>query len=197
MVDLKTPYELNHIYSFWIANEERAVGTATPTVIENELVTFEKSLALSSDLKRLPIIRSAQIIPHFDARLAAALTGAAVNLMTFRIRIFNREDVPDQDDDDEKDNGLIGEVSCYCSVASSKWVILEVEHFEWFLKGGLVNDAGKVSMWGQIRFDGTTATNPIPAGYIEAICQLEIDWFPVSDKQMKDFAVEHIFARDA
>jgi len=187
MVDLKAPYELNHVYHVAINSLELPVGDSEESE-DVELELFEKSLALASDLKRLPILRSLSKIPFLNIQIKSDMQGSTVNAVQLRIKIYDSE----KDDDDDN---LIwsGSMNCWFDSGAATFES-EIPPDSWDFEGGRLL-GHKIIIESTIQASSNPATNPFPAGNLNFDLFFEIDWYPVKKPELDDFIREHLYAR--
>lgn len=190
MVTLDIKYNLNHIYRMNMGNDEIAIGSQSQTKYFY-LKMFEKSLALTSDLKRLPILRGlagswmAQPwwINYMNASGLSAIT-VAINFYT----AGDEDQVPDIDD----------RVATYRmqmnQVVATNSMSLVKESFSWDYEGGvLLGDTIVLEM--QIQCVANVAGAAFPKDTIKVDLYLEVDWVPISKGQFDEYLKEHIYAK--
>jgi hypothetical protein len=183
MVDFKKKlgYELNHISLISVPNAVIAIGAAVD-VATSTVVLFEKSLALTSDLKRLPIARSINIDFRYAANVIASVIASGMGAIATRVIVYNG--VADTDH-------IIMQADGFLYYNANGTVILKPEKI-WEYQGGfLLNDKILVEM------DTLSAANVaganFAAGTLTAIVNVEIDWAELGEKEFKDYILESVY----
>jgi len=185
MVNLKTEYELNHIYHIRVLNTEISVGDKTCT-ITTLLELFQKSLALTSDLKRLPILRGITgtwlMYAGFDSSLVATGNGE----FNCQVRLYNDDDTSDIEQ-------MIWEVMAYGAGDGTNLQCIALPALSWDYEGGVLLN-NEIALWFEFSLKDDAVTNAFPASYIGVSLFLEIDWYPVSKKEFQEFILENVYA---
>lgn len=183
MVKPNLKYELNHIDSVGLASLGIAIGVQNSTA-EVELQLFEKSLALTSDLKRLPILRSKKGIITFGGNIGGLMGGSGLGGLTATINLYNG--IIDT-------KNIIDVMEVFVSQSGNIIQSTTENHESWDLEGGiLLKD--KLTMVLALSGSGLVAAADIPAGILFARWLLEIDWTPVSKKEFEEFILESVYA---
>lgn len=190
MVDLKTGYELNHIYNFLSESDEQAAAASASEDIQ-EIELFDKSLALASDLKRLPIMRGGSIKFRIHRNFIPYLVGAVVVGFTARCTLYNCAA------NEVADRHRLGTANLYCNIVIANIDgLLVVNDWNWDYEGGvLLNPTITIVM-----SNGTNVAitgDALPEGMIKAEVDIEIDWHPITKKQFEEYIVESVYAKEA
>lgn len=189
MVDLKVDYELNHIYRLATNNPELIVAV-TEWDNSEELELFQKSLALASDLKRLPVLRSLSGCVELDADMRAHMGNASVEIIDFILKLYNG----DANEMDAEHQIWAGAGVIYFDT-TAKTAQIHLPNIDWDYEGGLLlGDTITLGLIGEC--DGAVTTNIIPSAMLKAVIFLEIDWTPITSKQLDDYIKEHVYARE-
>jgi hypothetical protein len=190
MVKLEDKYNLNHFYRIEVDPPTIPDGESVETDTTKEVEFYEKSLALTSDLKRVPILRAIHASWSLSAGWVQTMGGAGVAEWNGQIRMFN---APSNDQDIDE---IIGEwefdltiVAGSPDVAKTIWGDDEGYVFQ---GGILLNDT--ISFKNSASTDGTNASGDI-ASLSDLILVLEVDWVKLTKAQMNEFIQEHLFAR--
>ena len=183
MVDLGQKFNINHIYQDEIASGE-AIVTATVETFYDEIELFKRSLALSNDLKRVPIIRSMKMIPEFDANLAAHMTASSVVGISGELEIYNSKAV-----DADK---LIGKWTFHIYNGTTECMI-DFEGDDYGFKGGIMAN-NNLRVQGIYTTNAAVSGTALPADLIKVQYFIEIDWIPITSKEADEYIREFIFA---
>jgi hypothetical protein len=193
-------YNLNHIYAQAIGNENIAIG-ASETVEVVDFVLFEKSLALTGDLKRLPVIRSISIEVNYGVLWAGQLAGTGQNTIRAECCVFNKEFT------EAELEAIFTAAEMYDPKNDILWSNYKMAHYEaannigfvqqgcsvWPFKGGvLAKNQLTISL--QTEIPANAAGADFDADTITAIVFFEIDWVPVSANEFKEFILESVYA---
>jgi len=190
MVKLNVPYEMNHIYKIVMEPGDILINDAEEILTE-DLELFARSLALASDLKRLPLLRSATCHVHFDANTLENLAASGVETLTAEIFLRNDRTVDIAP--------LEEEVLIYTweAVASLEGGIpfFSFPNHVWPFRGGILLN-NQISVQVNVTLDGPVAGANLDAGYMNLTVFLEVDWLPVSKKQFEEFLLESVYAQE-
>jgi hypothetical protein len=193
-------YNLNHVYTEQIGNAEVAIG-AHSDLSTASMELFDKSLALTSDLKRLPVIRSVAISPEFARTLAGALAASGIVFSVWSIAVWNGEYTVTELDGyisnhEETEHGLLWHLTaCIFYNTTSGIFTITYSNPVWPYRGGILaeNELTLHSYWG---LDANVAGTALPADTAFARFYIEVDWVPVSKKEFEAFVLEAYYARD-
>ena len=203
---MSVKYNLNHIYAQPIGNEEIIV-TADETVELVELTLFEKSLALTGDLKRLPVIRSIslQINPKPNCYYYLSLTGAIEIKADFLL--FNKtfteaelEAIWNASEQYDSKNDILWSTYfiCHCRPAPANGnenIAYIVPNPVWPFRGGILAK-NILTLALTATLNGAAAGTSFPADAIMGIAYVEIDWVPISTNEFKEYILESVYAED-
>ena len=188
MVDInkKLGYNLNHIYNDTIGNAQVEVGSKSQ-VNRQEINLFDKSLALTSDLKRLPVLRSFDINILLDTGILTQMSASGWMLCRIDAALYNCKI------SNISEEYRIGKVVAYVYYdGTSANCMIQVGNLEWDLEGGLLL-YDKITM--SCNIYGNANVDPaIPAGEVNADFDIEIDWVKVTKSEFEDYLLEHVYA---
>ena len=183
MVNLATKYNLNHIYQTADGNSVMAGGTTYQSKTNTQEL-FERSLALASDLKRLPILRGLSGTIRAYASLRDNMLAGGCITSTVIISVYNG--------DVEADN-LIARWAAHAYYwDATKSFDLEIEPVTWDYEGGIL----LMDEYNVVMELANAPTNPNDFGASWAYdLFFEIDWVPVTKEQLSEFIMEYLYAR--
>lgn len=198
MVNVSQKYNLNHIYYRRLSPGNLAVGFHVEIDHYTEML-FEKSLALTSDLKRLPILRSIAITEIISRLAGAELQASGVNFATIYILILNETLTAGElqaifENAEFEDHDVI--YSACISIVQSGGVITThtMNESSWDFEGGLLLDNEiTIGIITQTATDVAVAQLPPPAVFD---LFMEIDWVPVSKAEFTEFILENVYAKN-
>lgn len=186
MVDIKTNYELNHIYRLILEQDVIQIGQ-NQTIATLDEVLYDRSLALSGDLKRIPILRSIISVFNIAAPVTARMSASGITLLKAHLSVYN-DNIADVEE-------LVYESDCLIHYnVSTNTGFIEIQNPDWEFEGGLVLN-------NEIRIQVTTDTNAnvagaaLTEGTLDAILFLEIDWKEMTKKEMDEYIREFAFAK--
>lgn len=202
MVNVGQKYNLNHIYKItdnqdYLLSPEIALGAAAGEIVYI-LTLFEKSLALTSDLKRLPILRSLSFSTRLHPDWIGRLTSAGIATAVTVIYIYNEEITNDEltgmgATGQFARESLIWSGCIITSVATSNQVISR-DFPTWDYEGGyLLNN--KISVVLRTVSNAVTSGAAYPTGTHDVLPYFEIDWVPVSKAEFQEFILENVYAK--
>lgn len=183
--NLDEKYNLNHIYRLPISATAIAVSSSSSTNTA-ELELFQKSLALTSDLERLPILRGIAGCFRPNATLPVDMGGSGVANCTVTVFLYN-------DDEDSQDSDeLLGTWEFILSHTTNVITGVAVDDITWDFEGGvLLND--KISV--KLTFATSTAVATTALGFGAVDIYLEVDWVKLTDSEFNQYIKEHIYAK--
>jgi hypothetical protein len=190
MVKLEEKYNLNHFYRFQVPAPTIPNGQDTSADETSDLELYERSLALTSDLKRVPILRAIHSSWQVSAGWVQSMGAAGVVEHNTQVQLYNARS-NDQDPDE-----ILGEwefdltiVAGSPDVAKTIWGDDEGYVFQ---GGILLNDT--ISWGAQTATDGTNVSGDL-VDLTGLVLVLEVDWVKLTKAQMNEFIQEHLFAR--
>lgn len=142
---------------------------------------------MTSDLKRLPILRSMCFYPDAIPAFAAVMQAAGLSTLEVVCILWNSEEPGDADDIICRWSGWL-----LNNAGSPRDIICDTESWP-FMGGVLLNDTICATI--------TVGGNQAPAGSACTVCitmnmMLEVDWVPITKAQLEEYILEHVFARD-
>jgi len=198
MVNVGQKYNLNHVESIYVGSPEVLVGQHHAVGLEL-FELFQRSLALTSDLKRLPILRGINITDMIQRTIISELTTSGVSLFICTVSVFNDKmeigEVPDVFTEEFfRAHHLLYQsqmiLNRSASPATFNW-----EREAWPYKGGILLNH-TITVVVTISTDANVGSAVISSGASQGIINLEIDWAPVSKKEFEDFILESVYARE-
>jgi hypothetical protein len=189
MVKLSEKYNLNHFYRFAIEQNDIPSGFASTSGTQ-DFELYEKSLALTSDLKRVPILRGIHVSWDVSAGWVQSMGGEGIVEYNAEVQLYNAP-ADDQDDDE-----ILGEWEMDLTIVAgspdvSKTIWADDEGYQ-FEGGILLNDT--ISFGTQVATDGTNVGADL-VSLATCVIVLEVDWVKLTKAQMNEFIQEHLFAR--
>lgn len=176
-------YNLNHVYPF--SMEGPALdGNQSFNNIGADLEFFKKSLVLTGDLKRVPILRSWWGDFYINPAWEGSMHGD-FNSMMFWVDGYLNDVV------DESDRWLFVEGELYIDEANGL-IIKRHNRFSHSLGGGIV-------LPDKIHFDFHVLceqTGTWGAGTLKFNLFLEVDWVEVTPDEFDDFIRENVYSRE-
>lgn len=183
MIPKKLNYDLNHIYDLEFTPPNIGIG-ASQAAVESSLIMFDKSLALASDLKRLPILRGLAVMLRPTAALAAAIVAAGVTTIGAYLEIFR--------DDDLNNKIYSSSILLYHDSVNHVYYVAKDES-GWDYEGGLLlNDR----IWYRITVETNSNCTGVLNTPIRGDMHFEIDWAEVSQQEFEQFILESVYAKD-
>lgn len=188
MVELKTEYELNHLYPVQVLQQEIAIGAAQDVSYQT-IQLFNKSLALASDLKRLPILRGFSGSWSLPPALGFAMNASGVTEISLSAAIYNCKQ------EDIGIDKIIARFNAKVVAVAAAVTVIDFENIYDNIVGGIL--CGE-----ELTIQLITTCNQVAAGaafaadnfYVIAIP--EIDWLPISKKQFEEFILESVYAKE-
>lgn len=203
MVDLSSlKYELNHIYYQVKASAQVDIGDDYSDIAD-WIEFFEKSLALTSDLKRLPILRSLWVDKQVSKAILAAMVASGISHAQAVITVFN-EDLTQEEIDvilnniqtlEEHDVIWSGTVDIWYSAVAPVYMHESFCIPVWQLAGGkLLNN--KITTNVRVLTNAVAAGAAFPTASFCFPVFMEVDWTPVTKEQFEQYILEHVYAKD-
>ena len=200
MVNVGQKYNLNHIYDEKLYNGTILVGASSDTIIKG-ITLFERSLALTSDLKRLPILRSLSFLPDISALIVSSMTASNLTNLKVQIELFNENLTAEEYEIILADQeGLITVdriwgATIHAYYNASLGFQLQIDCESWDFEGGkLLNDKLTLGLYAQA--NGNVAGTSFPPSMAGFTAFLEIDWVPVTKNEFQEFILENVYAND-
>ena len=197
---VKVNKELTHLYH---ANQYMAgvdIGEYF-SVAYHAVELFEKSLVLTSDLKRLPFLLGGKLYFWFDSHIHVSMVasglagvGATIVLMngSYEAGDFDNFRALMQDDRAEDDILLVSHGFFGAVAGESPFVDIQNSHWD-FEGQKILYDT--ITMIIFIDCDANVSAQNFSLTNIEAIYEIEIDWRPFNKAEMQEFIMEHIYAK--
>lgn len=185
MVKMDVEYNLNHIYTLIINSPDIATGS-DETETDGEIELFEKSLALTSDLKRLPILRSLIATINPAVTFYGKMTASNVTTVRVTLDVYT-------DEDRETENQI-----WHCSLilyvdGTNHVVIVSKDEPSWDFEGGVLC-FDKLYYTIKTQTETNVTTNDLnDVGAIRLF--LEIDWAELKKGQFEQYILENIYAK--
>lgn len=200
-----TKKELTHIEHIF---EKDAVGIGIGSdhwYWEERLSLFEKSLILTSDLKRLPYMLGGKVFIQTQAELMSNMLASAVGGLEVTILLMNGYyTANDYDRFNFGEESLVDDsraVNDILLICHGRWhfdttnnlAVAEVQESHWDFEGQkLLFDTVTMLSFARTNVAVANAILELPSG----ICEFEVDWRPVNKPELIEFMLEHIYARE-
>jgi hypothetical protein len=178
----KLGYELNHIYRDALSNPVVAIGARTSLQTTTRTL-FEKSLALTSDLKKLPILRSLFCDLKLYATFLASLIASGWAGMYFTITVY--DGAIDVDKIIAQAHGNF--------FYHANGIVYNKPQFVWpYLGGYLLHDKMIITM--DVVANQNAAGTAFPIDQVIGIINSEIDWCEINQADFKDYILENVYS---
>lgn len=197
-------YNLNHIYVQPIGNEAVVIGQ-DETVEVVELTLFEKSLALTGDLKRLPVIRSINIQINPEVKIFGKLAAAGNNMLKAECLVFNKafseaelEAIWAAEEQYAPKHDLVWSnfmVFVYDQLAQASICAFTDANATWPFRGGIMAK-NILTLSFDIELGVVAAGADLDADLVTAVVYVEIDWVPISTNEFKEYILESVYTED-
>ena len=192
MVDFKeSTRPLTHFYQFAIDSPEVGIGS-TQHLETNYLELYEKSLALASDLERLPILVGARAHVEGAAPMKAYMVAAGLSGIACHIDVVNEE--TDEGDEADNDDIVVRASASFWSPVAASTLSNMGSDFTWDFEGGILL-AATISLIAITNTDIAVAGAAFAAGAFTIYVTLEVDWVKVTQKELDQFIREFLYAR--
>ena len=207
MVDLPgLSKNLNHIYNKVLPCPGLVIGlTFNSDTFELEL--FERSLALTSDLKKLPILVGIHCFPNIFSAIAQKKTSSGITGLATMLLIFNGDiDVDLEDSVFTRDADFIDQLNESGNLIWTGYWKGEqggspVSHILETVNKPAWDYEGAILLTHELNFlvitaaDAAVSSVDLPATLMSWHCMFEVDWMPVSKPKMTEYIVENVYAR--
>jgi hypothetical protein len=185
MVKLKAlDKEISHLTKLIVGNPNIAIGVIGATS-HTEFEMFDKSDILINKIEKLPVMLSAKLTIECNAVLGESLVAAAIETIAVRVILFNANEANEAVENIIYQNEFIVNVVGTQSFdifipdqAEENFVELLTDTLS-FQFGITCNDAA-----------GGAALAP---DSIYAVLMTEINWIKVSEAELKEYALEHLY----
>ena len=200
LVMVKITKEMTHIYhaNQYIAGVD--IGAAN-SVAYNANELFEKSLVLTSDLKRLPFLLGGKLYFWFDSHIhtsliASGLAGVGCTIVLMNGTYEQGDFATFRDlvqDERAQDDILLVSHAFWHSIAANVGT-QDIQASHWDFEGQkILYDT--ITMIIFVDCDANVASQNFSLTNIECVYELEIDWRPFNKAEMNEFIMEHIYAK--
>lgn len=190
---------LTHIYQNGQAGAVVAIGDFN-SVSQKYIELFEKALVLTSDLKRLPFLLGGRLFFWYDAHIPISLVASTLAGVGFTAVLLNGNHVlPDTFLAMMGDRTLVDDLLLTChgiitAQAAGAGYMIHVEDSHWDFEGEVpLFDSLTLGMFTDC--DNNVASANFGAGLIRVHMEIEVDWKPFSAAELKEFLMEHIYAK--
>ncbi len=199
---VKINKQLTHIYHEQLTSETIGIGANRSTAVR-DIELFEKSLVLTSDLKRLPYLLGGKLFIFYDSHILISLIASGLLGMGFTVVLMNGTyDVAAFDtygdlmgDDRAKDDVLLVLHGSFHSIATTNaGNVVHVPISHWDLEGEKIL-YNALTLLVFLDADTNVASATFGGTNIKANMELEIDWKPINKAEMMEFLTEHIYAK--
>lgn len=196
-----------HIYVEFIQAPVLKIGDELQTAtIPIEL--YERSLVLTADIKRLPLLLGGSLKILLDASLESDLQAAGLDGFSIHVVLLNGDYSGIFIEDSlfryvvdllgvagrRKDVLLVGHAHIQRDAVTNNYYNLVIDNDSWDFEGEVVlYDTISLVIFAEAT--GAAAGSPM-GSYAWAEAILEIDWKPISTKELDEFIRESVFARE-
>lgn len=192
--------ELTHLYHRVVRGTTIGIG-ALHSEASEAIELFEKSLALTSDLKRLPFLLGGKLSILFAEHLPTSLIASGLIGVQITGYLMNGTYIDDdfqtpQDlilDERARDDILLMVAGHVGNVAGQAGVF-DIKDSHWDFEGETVL-YDTISLLLFLRTDVNVASAVLTGADMSVIMEVEIDWKPISAKDFQEFIMEHIYAK--
>lgn len=186
-----------------IANEIIAIGNSSSNDA-SQLELFDKSLALTSDLKRLPFLLGGKVYFWLDAHALygvglSTLTGLGVTVVLMNGNYMQGDFlnwtalISDERANDDILLVTHGSLHYHLGVAEYN-VAVNIKQSHWDFEGQIVLfDTLSILIF--LDADTNVSSADYLTGKIKGEAEIEIDWRPFSKGELQEFIMEHIYAK--
>lgn len=190
-----------HLYSEHVQAADIQIGQNYKAAAET-ITLFEKSLVLTSDLKRLPYLVGGKLSCYFDTTIHSDLVTAVLAGLHITSVLLNGDWKATID----------GQIGTYKSIIQDKpgrrkeillvahgfvWrdtatlmIYFEPEHFQ-YVGEKVLYDTITLALFA----DAGAAAQAALASYAWSEMLIEVDWKPLNEDDLQEFLMEHIYAR--
>ena len=196
---VKIKKNMTHIYHDNIKMAQIDIGSSK-SVNNKQITLFDKSLVLTSDLKRLPLLLGGKLMinstGNFNLDMGASnldgleLWGVLMN------GSYDADDFTQPDDliNDEKARAdILLMILGLCTIDTNK-VLFQLSDSHWDFEGQkILYDAMTLLIF--VEGNTNVSVANFDENNIELIMEIEIDWEPVSKAELEEFVLEHIYAK--
>ena len=193
MVELKNE-QLNHFYKVNTNPTRIEIGDTTGLVNNDTIELYEKSLALMSELKRLPIIRSAEAI-FGAADLFKLMDASAINGFTLTVQMFNgKKEITSFGDYTDEDMFFHKELTIQVNDSTAATNTSSIS----LVDGGFIPKASSILGKSEVTILTRLSADEVVAGAVfdpmGVPIIIEVDWIKASKNQIDDYIREAWFA---
>jgi len=190
------PYQTNHLISCRGNSPEIVIGESTAEDIR-VLEIFDKSLPLSTDLDRIPILRGIHIKPIMAPIITQKLVASGIYGIEITCQVWNGSTEARGEQVNFESSDLLGMCSVTVNLDDATpqaYCILNAQDFQATFAGGIVLKH-KV----EIEVDAFTAAIAVsgadfPEDNVVFDVILEIDWFPAAKSEIQNYINEMLYA---
>ena len=199
---VKISKELTHIYHNQLASGLINIGDAESRA--DEITTlFDKSLVLTSDLKRLPYLLGGKLFVWYDSHILISMTASTVVGVGFTVVLLNGTyEIADyvnfadlMGNTRAVDDILLVLHGSFHTIASTQaGNVVNVPISHWDFEGQkILYDS--ITLMVFLDADANVATATFSGSNIKVNYELEIDWRPLNKAELMEFLMEHIYAK--
>lgn len=201
---VKISKNLTHIYHLSKCSGIVAIGTAkSNNTVQEEL--FKKSLALTSDLERLPFLLGGKVYFWLDSAifgniLTSAISGVGVTVVLMN-GSYNNDDFDLWEalynNPKAKDDILLvchGIISQVTGTAPEYAINVDARDSHWDFEGQIVL-FDTITLLIFVDVDTNVSSADFLGCRIRGEAEIEIDWRPFSKGELQEFIMEHIYAK--
>lgn len=192
--------ELTHLYHQYIQNGQIAIGDFQITN-EEKITLFEKSLVLTSDLKRLPYLLGGRLLIGLHANVATNIIASVINAITFDLVLLNGDydaaDFNEAEDvitDDKAKDDILLMAHGYIHALAGDTPTVDIQQSAWDFEGQkILYDT--LTLLGFSYANANIGTAAFGPKNLKGFMEIEVDWKPLNKAEMMEFLMEHIYAK--
>lgn len=194
--------QLTHIYHETVNSGQMPIGAAS-SVNSKQTELFEKSLALTQDLKRLPFLLGGKVYFWLDAHALYSVALSTLVGLGFTAVLMNGSYI-DEDFGSVFDlfanPSAVDDILLVCHgnidyiISPLVGLNTEIQTSHWDFEGNVVL-FDTITLFIFLDADTNVSVSDFASGKIKAQFELEIDWRPFSKAELQEFIMEHIYAK--
>lgn len=195
--------ELTHIYTLHRSIGSVNIGSSS-RIQATPLELFAKTLPLTSDLKRLPYLLGFNMHVWLSPDISGEVGAGAVENIAFSGILLNGtytatfSRAQDVLDDPRASDDIIGMCSGIVLttglIGADQPKSIDIQNFAWDFEGRkILYDTVTLLTFAETEVN--VGDSAIAEDMIDIIVHMEVDWRPVSLKEIQEFIMEHIYAK--
>lgn len=193
--------EFTHIYHEKVEANTVAIGDSLSNAIKN-IELFQKSLVLTGDIKRLPVLLGGKLAflinaHSFNKMSTSVLSGLEVAGVLMNGH-YEQDDFTDlaaiYDDDRAKDDMLMTVWGIMAIKVPYDNPCIEITDSHWDFEGKtILYDTLTLIMF--LAGNANVGSADLDGHLFNLTMEIEVDWEPINQKEMQEFIMEHIYAK--